>query len=56
MAELRTIETARLLIRGSRPDDWRDLHEYLSRPEVLEFEPSDPSDEAECRETAAERA
>ena len=55
-AEPRTIETARLLIRGFRPDDWRDLHEYLSRPEVLEFEPSDPSDEVECRETAAERA
>lgn len=43
-------------IRGFRPDDWRDLHEYLSRPEVLEFEPSDPSDEVERRETAAERA
>jgi RimJ/RimL family protein N-acetyltransferase len=44
------------LLRRFRPGDWRDLHEYLSRPDVLEFEPGDSSDEAECREIAAERS
>lgn len=56
MTEPTKIETARLSIRGFRPDDWRDLHEYLSRPDVLEFEPGDPSDEAACKEIAAERS
>ncbi len=51
-----TIETARLSLRSFRPDDWRDLHEYLSQPAVLEFEPADPSDEAQCKVLAAERS
>lgn len=53
---MRIIETARLSIRSFRSDDWRDLHEYLSQPAVLEFEPGDPSDEAQCKEMAAERS
>lgn len=56
MAEPVTIETTNLSLRRFRPGDWRDLHEYLSRADVLEFEPGDPSDEAECREIAAERS
>lgn len=33
------IETERLLIRRFRGEDWHDLHEYLSDPEVVFFEP-----------------
>ncbi len=33
------METERLIIRRFTPDDWPDLHEYLSQPEVVEFEP-----------------
>jgi ribosomal-protein-alanine N-acetyltransferase len=29
------IETARLLVRNFRVDDWEDLYEYLSQQEVL---------------------
>jgi ribosomal-protein-alanine N-acetyltransferase len=50
------METERLTIRPFRPGDWRDLHEYLSRPEVFEFEPGEPADQAECRRLAAERS
>jgi ribosomal-protein-alanine N-acetyltransferase len=50
------LESERLTIRAFRPGDWRDLHEYLSRADVLEFEPEDPADEEECRRLAAERA
>ncbi len=50
------METSRLSIRRFEPGDWSDLHEYLSRASVLEFEPGGPSSEAECREMAAERS
>lgn len=32
-------ETDRLLIRRYIKEDWKDLHEYLSDKEVIEFEP-----------------
>jgi RimJ/RimL family protein N-acetyltransferase len=50
------METERLTIRAFRPGDWRDLHEYLSRADVLEFEPGEPANEAECRALAADRS
>ena len=50
------METERLTIRRLRPGDWRDLHEYLSRADVLEFEPGEPCEEDGCRRLAAERA
>lgn len=47
-----TIETERLIVRNFKPEDWLDLQEYVSRQEVLKFEPHwDPSDEA-CQKAA----
>jgi RimJ/RimL family protein N-acetyltransferase len=50
------IDTQRLLIRRFSPDDWRDLHEYLSQPEVVQFEPYDIFAEAASQREAARRA
>jgi [ribosomal protein S5]-alanine N-acetyltransferase len=38
------IQTDRLIVRQFRPDDWRDLHDYLSLPEIYAFEPGEPVD------------
>jgi len=51
-----SIYTQRLLIRRFTPDDWRDLHEYLSQPEVVRFEPYDAFTEKESKKEAARRA
>jgi RimJ/RimL family protein N-acetyltransferase len=53
MVELRT---ERLVVRPFRPDDWRDLLDYLSRPEVYAYEPGEPIDEAEARSLADRRS
>jgi len=50
------IETERLHIRRFRPEDWRDLHEYLSDPEVVLYEPYGVFSEDQCRLEAASRA
>lgn len=33
------MDTERLIIRRFCPSDWSDLHEYLSQPEVVKYEP-----------------
>lgn len=48
--------TQRLAVRNFRPDDWKDLYEYLSQKEVLRYEPGSVSDEADCKSKAAERS
>ncbi len=50
------LRTERLSIRKFRPEDWRDLHEYLSDPEVVKFEPCEPFSEDQCRQEAARRS
>jgi len=50
------IETARLQIRRHHPDDWRDLFEYLSLPEIYAYEPGGPISEEDARKLARERA
>jgi [ribosomal protein S5]-alanine N-acetyltransferase len=50
------IETERLLIRRFKPDDWRDLYEYLSDKEVVKYEPYDVFSAEECIAEAARRA
>jgi RimJ/RimL family protein N-acetyltransferase len=50
------METERLVIRRFTPDDWKDLHEYLSLAYVLKYDAETVSDEEECREKAAARA
>jgi RimJ/RimL family protein N-acetyltransferase len=49
-------ETSRLVIRRFRPDDWPDLHEYLSDPAVVRYEPYPVYTEAESQREAASRA
>lgn len=51
-----TMETERLILRRFAPDDWKDLHEYLSRPEVLKYDAETVSDEEACKDKAAARA
>jgi len=48
--------TESLLIRRFRPGDWRDLHEYLSQPAVVKYEPYDVFTEEASRREAARRA
>lgn len=50
------MQTKRLTIRRFHPDDWRDLHEYLSQPVVVQFEPYDVFTEDQSRQEAARRA
>ncbi|HEY5465879.1 MAG TPA: GNAT family N-acetyltransferase [Clostridia bacterium] len=53
---MRILESERLLMRTFHPDDWKDLQEYISRPEVMRFErPWDASDAA-CRQRVADFA
>jgi RimJ/RimL family protein N-acetyltransferase len=53
---LEYIETERLVIRDFEPDDWKDLFDYLSRPEVVKFEPYEVFTEAQCKEEAVRRS
>lgn len=48
--------TERLVLRGFSPEDWRDLHEYLSNTEAVRYEPYGIFSEAESRREAALRA
>jgi [ribosomal protein S5]-alanine N-acetyltransferase len=50
------IETQRLVVRPFRPDDWQDLHAYLSLPEIYEFEPGEPVGAEQARALADERS
>jgi RimJ/RimL family protein N-acetyltransferase/uncharacterized glyoxalase superfamily protein PhnB len=49
-------ETARLVIRRFRPDDWRDLYEYLSQPETVYYEPYDPFSPEQAKQEAVRRS
>ena len=50
------METERLIIRRFRPDDWEDLHEYLSQEEVVKFEPYDVFTEEASQQEAIDRS
>jgi len=50
------LETDRLIIRRFQPEDWMDLYEYLSREEVVRFEPYNVFSDEECIKEAARRA
>ncbi|MNE08682.1 hypothetical protein D3C76_206580 [compost metagenome] len=50
------LESERLLIRNFRPDDWNDLHDYLSIEEVLKYEPGEVCNVEECMQLALERS
>ena len=44
------VETERLILRRFRESDLQDLHEYLSDPDVVAFEPYKPQTMEEVRE------
>ncbi|MFD1176001.1 GNAT family N-acetyltransferase [Paenibacillus puldeungensis] len=50
------LESERLIIRNFRPDDWNDLHNYLSIEEVLKYEPGKVCDDEDCKQMALERS
>ena len=49
------VETERLILRCFRESDLQDLHEYLSAPHVVAFEPYKPQSLEEVRENLAWR-
>lgn len=50
------LETDRLIIRRFLQEDWKDLYDYLSKEEVVKFEPYGVYDENQCKEEAARRS
>jgi RimJ/RimL family protein N-acetyltransferase len=46
---MKAFQTARLTIRGFRPDDWRDLQEYVSQKDVTKYDYEYPSSDEECK-------
>lgn len=50
------IDTQRLIIRQYIPEDWKDLYEYLSDPEVVFYEPYDVYTEDKCKSEAIRRS
>lgn len=50
------IKTNRLTLRPFQATDWQDLHEYLSDPETVRYEPYNPFTEEESKREAARRA
>lgn len=50
------MKTKRLLLRRFAAEDWQDLHEYLSREEVVRFEPYEVFTKEASREEALRRS
>lgn len=50
------LETDRLILREFLPTDWEDLYEYLSLPEVVEYEPYGIQSQEDCIDEAKYRA
>ncbi|OMF86470.1 GNAT family N-acetyltransferase [Paenibacillus sp. FSL R7-0273] len=53
---LGVLETERLILRRFKPEDARDLYEYLSREDVVKFEPYGVHNEAQCEAEALRRS
>lgn len=49
------IKTERLVIRRFKAEDWRDLHQYLSNPNVVKFEPYGVFSEEASKQEAINR-
>ena len=56
MGLLNEIVSERLIIRKFSPDDWKDLHEYLSDEKVVRFEPYEAFSEEGSKEQAIYRS
>lgn len=50
------IKTERLLIRQFKQSDYEDLYEYLSLPEIYEYEPGEPINMDMAKEIAKQRS
>ncbi|WP_174509206.1 GNAT family N-acetyltransferase [Klebsiella oxytoca] len=50
------METERLFLRRFTPNDWQDLHEYLSDSDVVRYEPYEVFTEEETKLEAIKRA
>lgn len=50
------MQTERLIIRRFTPDDWQDLHEYLSQEDVVKFEPYEVFTEEASKKEAVRRS
>ena len=50
------VKTERLLIRPFSPDDWPGLYDYLSQPQVVEFEPYEPYSVEAAKHEAIKRS
>lgn len=50
------LHTDRLYVRRFLPEDWSDLYEYLSKPEVVRYEPYEAYTVEDCVEAAKERS
>ena len=50
------MKTKRLSIRKFTEEDWQDLFDYLSKEEVVEFEPYDVLSVEECKKEAIRRS
>lgn len=50
------LETERLILRKFSCEDWKDLYEYLSKEEVVKYEPYGVYTEDECKEEAIYRS
>ncbi|MHC1693677.1 MAG: GNAT family N-acetyltransferase [Eubacteriales bacterium] len=50
------MDTSRLYIRPFNPDDWKDLHEYLSQEQTVKYEPYGVFTEQDSRLEATSRS
>lgn len=53
---MKQIETERLILRQFEPDDWQNIYQYLSIPEVVKYEPYDVYTKEDCIEAARRRS
>jgi len=53
---MESIVSDRLIIRRFTKDDWKDLYEYLSKENVVKFEPYDTYSEDACKKEAVNRS
>lgn len=50
------MESKRLVLRHFQPEDWQEMHEYLSDAAVVKYEPYPPFTVAESKQEAIRRA
>lgn len=50
------ITTRRLIIRRFNHKDWKDLYDYLSKEEVIRYEPYEVFTEEQCKQEAIQRS